>query len=174
MSFNETPFVPNTPLWAPPFIPNRIFFGLSAIREDSKPKAFNTYGVAIDFNHFISQYIALATDFGYTVGSYAGIDYTKKMALIGAIVADVLNKIPKREPGLDIDVHVLVGLSSITSKVGPYKFTSNLFTADLGIGAGFPLNKKGSFRLGLNIDYMPTFSGGIKNNVRASGGKIWF
>ena len=168
----------------PPSKPNQIFFGFSLIREDSKPKAFNTYGVAIDFSHFINQHIALTADFGINFGSSEGVDYTKKIVLVGA-VADILNKHDQQERDRDereqrkslnymtnvsLDVRACLGVTSITSKAGPYKFTSNLFTADLGIGAGFPLNKKGSFGLGLNIDYIPTFSGGVKNNVRASAG----
>lgn len=173
VSFNETPFVPNTTSSSPPFIPNQVFFGLSAIREDSKPKGFFTYGGEIDFNHFISQNIALDVDLGLNAGSSLGIDYTKKTFLIG-VEANIMNKkIDMREEQwrrFYYGLHLRGGISSITSSVGSYKSTSNIFTADLGIGLGKPLNKERTSWLGVNLDYIPTISSTIKNNVRASAG----
>lgn len=154
-----------------PVIINELFFGFLLIREDNSNQPFNTYGGEFQFSHYISQYLALQADLGFTTGSDGGITYTRKLALFGVKLANAFKNAHTINPGgVDIDVHLLGGLSAITSKFGNYSNTANGFTGDLGIGGYMALNQDRTFGLGLNLDYLPSFSGMVKNNFKVNAG----
>ncbi|MGZ3810466.1 MAG: hypothetical protein ACXVJN_02000 [Mucilaginibacter sp.] len=167
----------NNSVGSAPFMANQLYAGFSVIREDSKP-GFFTYGGEIKFNHLLDPQFGLSADVGLNFGSSMGVDYTKKTALLGAFGELLSKKFKEYEQGqgakADVDVHLLGGISSISSSFnfigGTYKYTSNVFTIDLGLGAGYPLNADGTMMFAGSIDYLPTISGGVKSNVRASVG----